>query len=94
MLSKDDIKNLAELAKLSIEDEELDSYLESLNSHMEILQTIKDFPLENGKIPYTYEKGKSLLREDRIGETLTAKDALKNTLEEEYGYFKILNVME
>ena len=35
-----------------------------------------------------------LLREDVVEEGLSKEDALRNAPEEQYGYFKLLNVMD
>lgn len=94
MIKKDDIYKLAELAKLSIHEDELEVYEEKLNRAIKSLEKIKEVNTDNVEITYNVNQMKNPLREDIVRESLSQNEVLKNTVEEQYGYFKILKVMD
>lgn len=94
MIKKDDIYKLAELAKLNIHEDELEVYEEKLNTAIESLEKIKEVNTDNVEITYNVNQMKNPLREDIVRESLSQNEVLKNTVEEQYGYFKILKVMD
>ena len=94
MINKDDILQLAELCKLSIADEKLESYAKDLSNKLESLEEIKKINTDNVEITYNVNNMKNPLREDKVWESLPREEVLKNTVEEQYGFFKILRVMD
>ena len=94
MINKDTVLEMAELAKLSISEAELDRYVDNLNQMIEVVDKIKEVDTEDLEPNYNVNNLINPLREDEIKESLPREKVLKNTNEEQYGYFKILRVMD
>lgn len=94
MINKDTVLEMAELAKLSISEAELDRYVDNLNQMIEVVDKIKEVDTEDLEPNYNVNNLINPLREDEIKESLPREEVLKNTNEEQYGYFKILKVMD
>lgn len=75
--TKEDIKNLAKLSMIRIDDAELESYIHSLNKKIQIIKGIKEIELERDILiaPFT-EKVK--MREDRAEASLKTELILEN----------------
>ena len=85
---------LANLAKFSIEEEKLNEFKEHLNNMIESLEEIKKLDLDDIEINYHVNGDKNALAEDKAKDSLSREDVLKNTVESQYGYFKILKVVD
>lgn len=94
MITREELNNMAELSMLSLDDEEIGNFQMEISSVLEFVSTIKDIDTENIEPTVQLELENHPLREDIVGESLSAEDVVKNTLEEQYGYFKILNIMD
>lgn len=94
MIDKKEILRMAELAKLKVSEEELDPLVEELSYMIKSMDKIKEIDLEDIEANYNVNNFTNPLREDIVKESLSAEEVLKNTVEEQYGYFKILNVMD
>lgn len=94
MINKDTVLEMVELAKLSISEAELDRYVDNLNQMIEVVDKIKEVDTEDLEPNYNVNNLINPLREDEIKESLPREEVLKNTNEEQYGYFKILRVMD
>lgn len=94
MIDKDQVLRLAELSKLSIGEDEIEKYVEDLSLFMEAIEKIKEVDTDGVEITYNVNNMINPLRRDEIKESLPRKEVLKNTVEEQYGYFKILKVMD
>lgn len=94
MINKEEVLRLAELAKLSVDADEIERYAEELSSFMESIEKIKEVDTENVAITYNVNNMINPLRKDQVKESLPRREVLKNTVEEQYGYFKILKVMD
>ena len=96
MISKDEIKKLASISMLKFSDEELEKLEVKLSEsikHIEILDEVDTQGVEPLFQVYDYTER---LREDEHREdlTLTREQVLQNTVEKQYGYFKLLNIMD
>ena len=94
MITREQLNNMAELAMLSLDEEEVGNFQMEISSVLEFVSTIKDLDTENIEPTVQLELENHPLREDVVGESLPTEDVVKNTLEEQYGYFKILNIMD
>jgi len=94
MINKDTVVEMSELCMLNVSEEE--AIMNSLNIQkmMDKIEGIKEVDTE-GLLPCHNPNDKiNPLRKDVVGESLDSKEVLKNTVEEQYGYFKILRVMD
>lgn len=94
MVNKEEMLRMAELAKLRVSEDELGGLVEELNMMIESIDKIKEVDTEGVEPTYNVNDFINPLREDLVEESLSAKEVLKNTVEEQYGYFKILRVMD
>lgn len=94
MIDKKEIENLADLCKINLTEEEKIGFEKDLNDLLEKIEGIKDIDTKNVEITYNVNDMKNGLREEKIWESLPREEVLKNTSEEQYGYFKILKVVD
>lgn len=94
MMKKEDIKYMAELAKLSFSDEELENHAEKLSGIINYAGLLNEVDTDNVKPTYEVNEHIQNLREDVAEEGLTREEVLQNSIEDQYGYFKILRIME
>ena len=78
-LSKEEVLHVAHLARISLTEEEIEKFRSGLKVLMDDIDKIKDVKGYDEEMMYTPIKDKARLREDEVGEMLTAKEALLNT---------------
>ena len=94
MITREKLNNMAELAMLSLDQEEVGNFQMEISHVLSFVSKIKDIDTENIEPTVQLELETHPLREDIVGTSLDVEDVVKNTLEEQYGYFKILNIMD
>lgn len=94
MISKEDVKHLAELCKLEFSDEELEQFIGEFSNILEYVAQLKDIDTEGIEPTYNVNAKTQPLREDLVIESLPREEVLKNAPEEQYGYFKLPNIMD
>lgn len=94
MIDKETVNKMADLAMLKVSKEEELYHVINMNYMLEKVDIIKEVDTEGVKPNYNVNEGINALREDVITESLDREDVVKNTKEEQYGYFKILNVLD
>lgn len=94
MVSKEDIKEIAGLCKLKFSEEELEGFTAKFSQVLEYVDKLKDVNTEGVNPTYHVNEHIQPLREDVAKEGLSREDVLKNAPEEQYGYFKLLRVMD
>jgi len=93
MINREKILQLADLCKLDVE-KEVEIYREEISNLLETFQKMEKVDTNQVEATFQINKEKNPLREDKIGESLSQEEVLKNTVEEQYGFFKILKVMD
>lgn len=94
MIDKKEIESLADLCKINLSEEELTSFEKDLNKFLSEVEEIKNVDTDNIEITYNVNDMKNPLRDEEVWESLPREEVVKNTSEEQYGYFKILKVMD
>lgn len=96
MISKDDIKKVADFAMLNFDDGELEALEIKLNESLNRIKLLEEVDTENVEPLFQIQDNIKQFREDRIEEEyiLSREEVLKNTKEQQYGYFKLLNIMD
>lgn len=94
MIDSNEVKNLSQLSKISLTDAEISNFEKDLNILLDEVESINDIDVSNVPITYNVNDMKNPLRDEEIRESLDRDEVLKNTSEKQYGYFKILKVME
>ncbi len=94
MISREDVSQIAELCKLSFNNEESDGFIKEFGKVLELIENIKEVNTEGIEPTYQVNQYKEPLIGDIVEKSLPQNDVLKNTVEEKYGYFKILKVVD
>lgn len=94
MIDKKEIENLADLSKMNLTDKEKSIFEKDLNLLLDEVKEAKNVDTKNTEITYNVNEMKNPLRDEKVWESLAREEVLKNTSEEQYGYFKILKVMD
>lgn len=94
MVSKEDMKDMAELCKIKFSDKEIIDLQDEFNEVLEYVDQIKKVDTDRVGSTYYGNSKKQVLREDTVGPSLPRDEVIKNAPEEQYGYFKMLRVMD
>lgn len=94
MVNKENVEYMADLAKLKFADGELDSFTENINKVINYLEILNEVNIDNVEDTYEVNEHFQKLRGDEAKEGLTREEVLKNSIENQYGYFKILKIVE
>ena len=94
MISNEEIEYLAGLAKLNFSDEEKEKLKDNFSNILDFVGNLNKVDTENVEPLYQVYDYKQVLREDVVGESLSREEVLQNTVEKQYGYFKLLNIMD
>ena len=96
MISKEDIKKLEETSMIRFEGKEKQEIIKKIEESLSSIQSLAEVDTEDVEPLYQVFDYNQKLREDIYNEemTLTRDEVLQNTEEKEYGYFKLLNIMD
>lgn len=94
MVSKEEMKYMGELCKIKFSDEEIISFKDEFNMVLEYVDKIKAVNTQGVEPTYYGNSKRQELREDVVGPSLPIDEVIKNAPEEQYGYFKMLRVMD
>ncbi|WP_261624158.1 Asp-tRNA(Asn)/Glu-tRNA(Gln) amidotransferase subunit GatC [Nesterenkonia marinintestina] len=93
-ISRADVEHLAKLAHLSLTEEELDRMASELGVIVDSVKTVSeavsdDVPATSHPLPLT-----NVLRDDVVGHTFTAEQALHNAPDSEDGRFRVPAILD
>lgn len=94
MISKEQVEYMASLAKFEIKENELDEFTNKLSGILEYVKILEDVDTKDVEPLYQVYDYKQVLREDIVEEGISREEVLQNTVEKQYGYFKLLNIMD
>lgn len=94
MITKDDVKHISDIAMLKFPEEEIDVFTEKFAQVISFVETIKEVNTDNIEPTYQINDDTWALKEYEGNVVLTREEVLQNTTEQQYGYFKILKVVE
>ncbi|MFZ0477109.1 MAG: Asp-tRNA(Asn)/Glu-tRNA(Gln) amidotransferase subunit GatC [Halobacillus sp.] len=93
-ISKDEVKHVANLARLAITEDEADTFTKQLDDIITYAEQLNELDTE-GVAPTTHVLDlKNVLRKDEPKEWLNKEDVLKNAPEHKDGQFKVPSVLE
>ncbi|MED2974663.1 Asp-tRNA(Asn)/Glu-tRNA(Gln) amidotransferase subunit GatC [Fictibacillus sp. B-59209] len=88
-ISKDQVKHVAHLARLSVSEEEVDMFTEQLDAIISFAEELNELDTENIEPTTHVLELKNVLREDTVKESVTREEALKNAPDQRDGQFKV-----
>lgn len=94
MVSKDQIRRMGELSKLKFSTSELDEFTEKFCNIVEYVGKINKLELDEVEPTYGINMHTQKFREDDVRKGISKEQVLENAPEEQYGYFKILKIVE
>lgn len=94
IVDKDLVLNIAELAQLQIEDDEIDHYVDSLGRILQLVEEMQSVDTQGVEPVSNPLDGTQRLREDRVTEDDQRELFLANAPESEQGLFLVPRVVE
>ena len=94
MISKEQVEYMASLAKLKISEEKLEGFASNISEVLSYLEILDEVDTKDVEPLYQVYDYKQVFRQDVVEEGLTREQVLENTVEKQYGYFKLLNIMD
>ena len=92
-VSKEEILNIAKLAKLSFAADELEKMQNDMNEIIDYFNILNETDTNNILLKEKI-KNENILREDKPNKSLPSKEALKNAPLSESGFFVVPEVMK
>jgi len=93
-LSRDQVLHIAELAKLSLTDEETALFAEQLSDILEYAEMLNDLDTEAISPTAQAIYMRNITRPDEVRPSLTPEEALANAPQRQDGYFKVKPILE
>ena len=93
-ISKDDVINVAELARLEFKEQELEKFTEQLGNILEHIEQLSELNTDNVEPTSHVLDISTPLREDKVVEWLNTEEVLKNAPESEDNFFVVPQVIE
>lgn len=94
MISREEVNNIAELSMLKFSDEEIEGFTEIFNKSIEYMKKIQKIDTEGVNPTYQVNNNYQYLREDKLEDSFSREEALKNAPDEQFGYFKLPKVLD
>lgn len=94
MVTKEQIEQIASLCKLSYTEGEIDQLLKNFSQILKYMEKLNEVDTDKVEPLYFVNDHIQRFREDIVGESLKREDVVRNTTEEQFGYFKILRIVE
>ncbi|QHS24193.1 Asp-tRNA(Asn)/Glu-tRNA(Gln) amidotransferase subunit GatC [Virgibacillus sp. MSP4-1] len=93
-ISKDQVKHVANLARLAITEEEAEKLTDELGSIIKFAEQLNELDTENVE-PTTHVLDlKNVMRKDEPKQWLTQEEALKNAPDKKDGQFRVPSILE
>ena len=94
MITKEQVEHMANLAKLKFSEEEMDGFTHKFSEVLSYVEKLNEVNTEGVEPAYGVNNHIQVLREDVVQEGLSREEVLQNTKENQYGYFKLLKIVE
>ncbi|PIQ70304.1 Asp-tRNA(Asn)/Glu-tRNA(Gln) amidotransferase GatCAB subunit C [Candidatus Shapirobacteria bacterium CG03_land_8_20_14_0_80_40_19] len=91
-LTKDEIKHIAKLANLKVDDKQSALFAEQLSAVLDYFAQLEKAPTDSVLPLFNVNESKNVFREDKVSPCLTQKECLKNAKSIFNGYFKVKSI--
>ena len=92
-VSKEEILHIANLARLDLNENEIDNYIKNLQEILNFANIVNNAPVENLDITIGANEAKNVFREDEVKIFEDNEALLKNAINPELNMFKIPKVL-
>ena len=93
-IEKDDVKHVAQLARLKLTEKEINYFAKQLDSIINYIDQLKEVDISNVEPTTHVLPIQNVFREDTIQPSLKTKDTLKNAPSKENEFFKVPRIIE
>jgi aspartyl-tRNA(Asn)/glutamyl-tRNA(Gln) amidotransferase subunit C len=93
-ITKDQVKHVANLARLEFTEKEIESYAYQLDEIIAFAELLNEVETDNVEPTSHVLDVRNVLREDEMKSSLSNDDALKNAPDQKDGQFKVPSVLE
>ncbi|MDY0234973.1 MAG: Asp-tRNA(Asn)/Glu-tRNA(Gln) amidotransferase subunit GatC [Gudongella sp.] len=94
MITKEDVINVANISKLKFTEDELQEFTKKFGQVIGFVEKIKEVDTRGIEPTYTINDDNGMMKDKGESQTLTKDEVLQNAHQTQYGYFKILKVVE
>lgn len=94
MISKEQVEYITSLAKFKVSKENLEVFTQDISNVLKYLEILEEVDTKDVEPLYQVYEYNQVFREDVVEEGLSREEVLENTVEKQYGYFKLLNIMD
>jgi len=92
-VTKKDVEEIAELAKLKFNDEELQNFTVQMNEILTYMDKLNELDTENVKPLSHPVEQVNIFREDKLKKSVSTEEALKNSPDKTDQHFKVPKVI-
>ena len=93
-LSKEEVKHVARLARLSVSEEEIEVFRRQLSEILTYIGKLNELETSNIEPTSHVLDIQNVFREDRITPSLSQEEALTGAPEQEEGFFRVPKIIE
>ena len=94
VLTREQVEHVAELAKLALTDQEIETYREQLSAILAYAAVLQSLDTEAIAPTATVLPLRSVFRNDEVSVSLSQSDALANAPAKREGYFQVKAILE
>lgn len=94
MITREQVEDIGNLCKLKFTEEEKDKLVKGFKEILEYVEILNKVDTENVESTVGVNDHTQRLREDMVLTSLTREEVLQNAVEDQYGYFKLLRIVE
>ncbi|MDQ0159732.1 Asp-tRNA(Asn)/Glu-tRNA(Gln) amidotransferase subunit GatC [Alkalibacillus salilacus] len=93
-ISKDQVKHVADLARLAISEEEAEKYSEQLSAIIDFSEQLNELDTTNVEPTTHVLDMKNVMRADEPKDWISKEDALKNAPDQKDGQFRVPSILD
>lgn len=94
IITENDVRYIAKLAKLTFEDEEIGRFVSELNSILDYINKLNELDTSNVEPTSHFLDISNVTRPDIPEKKISHEEAIRNAPEEGYGHFKVPRIIE
>jgi aspartyl-tRNA(Asn)/glutamyl-tRNA(Gln) amidotransferase subunit C len=92
-VTRKDVEHIAELARLTFNDKELESFTHQLNQILDYMEKLNELDTENVEPLSHPVEGNNIFRDDELKPSVPTEEALKNAPDKDEQFFKVPKVI-
>jgi aspartyl-tRNA(Asn)/glutamyl-tRNA(Gln) amidotransferase subunit C len=92
-VTRKDVEHIAELARLTFNGEELESFTHQLNQILDYMEKLNELDTKNVEPLSHPVEGSNVFREDNLAASVTTEEAIKNAPDRDDQFFKVPKVI-